>query len=99
MLLNYWILSILMFIIGSLGMFLFRKNIINILISIELILLAININFIASSCVLDDMLGQIYGLMIFTLAAGESALGLAIIIVYYRLRGGISIDLINLLKG
>jgi len=92
-------LAIILFIIGILGMFIFRKHIINILISLELILLSINMNFIIFSLILDDMLGQIYALLVLTLAAAESSIGLAIIIVYYRLRGGISIDLINLLKG
>jgi NADH-quinone oxidoreductase subunit K len=92
-------LSIIIFIIGLLGMFTFRKHIINILISLELILLSVNMNFIIFSLILDDMLGQIYALLVLTLAAAESSIGLAIIIVYYRLRGGISIDLINLLKG
>lgn len=92
-------LAIIIFIIGLLGMFIFRKHIINILISLELILLSINMNFIIFSLLLDDLLGQIYALLVLTLAAAESSIGLAIIIVYYRLRGGISIDLINLLKG
>lgn len=97
--LSYIILSIIIFAIGSSGMFLFRKHIINILISLELIILSININFIVVSCFLDDLLGQIYSLLILTVAAAESSIGLAIIIVYYRLRGGISVDLISLLKG
>lgn len=97
--LGYLLLSLLIFIIGSLGMFLFRKHIINILISLELLLLSINMNFIMFSCFLDDFLGQIYALLVLTVAAAETSIGLAIIIVYYRLRGGISIDLINLLKG
>lgn len=92
-------LAIILFIIGILGMFIFRKHIINILISLELILLSINMNFIVFSCYLDDLLGQLYALLVLTLAAAESSIGLAIIIVYYRLRGGISIDLISLLKG
>jgi NADH-quinone oxidoreductase subunit K len=96
--LNYLILSLIIFIIGSLGMFLFRKHIINILISLELLLLSINMNFIVFSLFLDDFLGQLYALLILTVAAAESAIGLAIVVVYYRLRGGISIDLINLLK-
>lgn len=95
----FFFLSICLFIIGSCGMFLFRKHIINILISLELLILSININFIAFSCFLDDLLGQIYSLLILTIAAAESSIGLAIIIIYYRLRGGISIDLISLLKG
>jgi len=97
--LAYLYLSIILFVIGSMGMFLFRKHIINILISLELILLSINFNFIVFSCYLDDLLGQLYALFILTLAAAESSIGLAIIVIYYRLRGGISIDLISLLKG
>jgi len=93
------LLSIIIFLIGSFGMFLSRKHVIIILISLELILLSVNINFIVFSIYLDDLLGQIYALMVLTVAAAESALGLAILIIYYRLRGGISIDLINLLKG
>jgi len=97
--LGYLLLSILLFIIGSCGMFIFRKHVINILISLELIILSLNINFIVISCYFDDLLGQLYSLIILTVAAAESSVGLAIIIVYYRLRGGISIDLISLLKG
>jgi NADH-quinone oxidoreductase subunit K len=94
----YLILSISLFLVGTFGMFLSRKHVIIILISFELILLSININFVVFSVFLDDLLGQIYALLVLTVAAAESALGLAILIVYYRLRGGISIDLINLLK-
>jgi len=92
-------LSLIIFFLGGLGIFLFRKNLINILISLELILLSINLNFIIYSSFLDDILGQIYCLMVLTIAAAESSIGLALLIIYYRLRGGISIDLINLLKG
>jgi NADH-quinone oxidoreductase subunit K len=95
----FLILTIIIFFLGGLGMFLFRKHIINIFISLEIILLAINLNFIAFSSYLDDILGQIYCLIVLTVAASESAIGLALLIIYYRLRGGISIDLINLLKG
>lgn len=91
----YLILSICLFLIGTFGMFLSRKHVIIILISLELILLSANINFVLFSVFLDDILGQIYALLILTVAAAESALGLAILIVYYRLRGGISIDLIS----
>lgn len=94
----YLILSISLLLIGTFGMFLSRKHVIVILISLELILLSINMNFVVFSIYLDDFLGQIYALLVLTVAAAESALGLAILIVYYRLRGGISIDLINLLK-
>jgi NADH-quinone oxidoreductase subunit K len=95
---GYLCFSVIIFVIGSLGMFLFRKHIINILISLELLLLAINLNFIVFSTFLDDFLGQLYALLILTVAAAESSIGLAIVVVYYRLRGGISIDLISLLK-
>jgi len=87
-----------LFLIGTFGMFLSRKHVIIILISLELILLAANINFVIFSVFLDDILGQVFALLVLTVAAAESALGLAILIVYYRLRGGISIDLISLLK-
>lgn len=93
------LLSLTIFFLGSLGVFLFRKHLINILISLELILLSLNLNFIIFSCYIDDLLGQIYCLIILTIAAAESSIGLALLIIYYRLRGGISIDLINLLKG
>jgi len=94
----YLFLSVLLFLIGTFGMFLSRKHVIIILISLELILLSTNINFVVFSVFLDDIMGQLYALLVLTVAAAESALGLAILIVYYRLRGGISIDLISLLK-
>lgn len=95
----YLLLANTLFILGVFGMFLCRKDIIMILISLELILLSANINFVFFSVYLDDLLGQIYALMVLTVAAAETAIGLAITIVYYRLRGGISIDLLCLLKG
>jgi len=79
-------------------MFLSRKHVIIILISLELILLSANINFVIFSVFLDDILGQIFALLVLTVAAAESAIGLAILIIYYRLRGGISVDLVSLLK-
>lgn len=85
----YLILSIFLFIIGSFGMSLVRKHVIIVLISFELILLAININFIAYSVFMDDLVGQVLSIFTSTVAAAESASGLALIIVYYRLRGGI----------
>jgi NADH-quinone oxidoreductase subunit K len=94
----YLLISITLFLIGTFGMFFSRKHVIIILISLELILLASNINLVIFSIFLDDILGQIYAVLVLTVAAAESALGLAILIVYYRLRGGISIDLISLLK-
>jgi len=87
-----------LFIISILGLCLSRKNIIIIIISLELLLLSANMNFIFGSVFLDDFLGQIYSLMIFCIGAAESSLGLALITIYYRLRGGISINLICLLK-
>jgi len=76
-----------------------RKHVIIVLVCLELMLLSININFVLSSIYLDDILGQLYSLLILTIAAAEIAIGLAICIAYYRLRGGISLDFINLLKG
>lgn len=96
---NYLILSSALFIIGMFGMFLSRKHLIIILMSLEILLLSANINFIVFSIYLDDMLGQIYSLLVLTIGATESAIGLAILIVYYRLRGAISVDLIYVLKG
>lgn len=96
---NYLIISFNIFLIGVLGICLARKHIIIILISLELILLSINFNFICGSVFFDDLLGQIYALLVLTVAAAETAIGLALLIIYYRLRGGISVDLITLLKG
>jgi NADH-quinone oxidoreductase subunit K len=76
-----------------------RKNIIVILMSIELILLAINFNFVVFSIFIDDFLGQIFAFFILTIAAAESAIGLAIYVIFFRIRGTVSIDYINLLKG
>ena len=90
---KFLIISILLFLIGILGIFLVKKNIIVILMSIELMLLAININFVIFSIYLDDIVGQIFALFILTVAAAESAIGLAILVVYYRIKGIISIIL------
>src|ERR1700758_560073 len=90
--------STLLFIIGVLGLYLNRKHAIMILISLELLILSVNINFIISSIYLDDLLGLIYSLINLTSAASESAIGLALLIVFYKLKGGISFDLISLLK-
>jgi NADH-quinone oxidoreductase subunit K len=94
----YLILSNIIFIIGSFGIFFFRRHIILLLICLELLFLAVDLNFVIASVFLDDLLGQIYCLFLLTMIAAESALGLAILVVYYRLRGGISVDLISLLK-
>ncbi len=90
---------IILFGIGMCGIFLNRKNIIIMLMSIELMLLAINSNFIILSVYLDDIIGQIFALFILTVAAAESAIGLAILVVYYRVRGTIYVGNIHLMKG
>jgi NADH-quinone oxidoreductase subunit K len=94
----FLIFSTLLFLIGILGLFLTRKNAIMILISLELLILAVNINFIVGSIFLDDLLGIIYSLINLTSAASESAIGLALLILFYRIKGGISLDLISFLK-
>lgn len=96
---KFLIITIILFLIGILGIFLVKKNIIIILMSIELMLLAININFIVFSIYLNDLTGQIFSLFILTVAAAESAIGLAILVVYYRIKGIISINFINSIKG
>lgn len=93
------IVAIILFIVGVLGIFLNKKNIILLLMSIELILLAVNLNFLTFSVYLDDLAGQIAALFILTVAAAESAIGLAILVVFYRVKGTISVKFINLMKG
>jgi len=88
-----------MFIFGLCGIFLTSKNLITVLLSIEILLLSINLNFIIFSIYLDDLLGQIYALLIITVAAAESAIGLAILVIYYRKYNNIDINKINKLKG
>jgi NADH-quinone oxidoreductase subunit K len=90
--------SFLLFFIGFLGAILIKRYFILTLISIELMLLAININFIIYSVYLDDLLGQIYSIVFLTLAASESVLGLALVIIFFRLKGGLSLDSIYFLK-
>jgi NADH-quinone oxidoreductase subunit K len=90
--------SLSTFIIGLTGLFVLRRHLIIILFSFELIILSIIILFASSSILIDDLMGQIYSLLILTIAASESALGLALIIAFYRLRESISVDLINLSK-
>jgi NADH-quinone oxidoreductase subunit K len=96
---KYLIVSCILFFIGIMGLFLTRRHIILLLLSIELIFLAINYNFIIFSVFLDDLLGQFFALCVITIAAAESSIGLAILVIFYRLRGGISLDIINYLKG
>ena len=96
---HYLILGAIIFTIGIIGIFLNRKNIIVILMCIELLLLAVNINLVSFSIFLNDLNGQIFALFILTVAAAEAAIGLAIIVVYYRNSGSIHVEDINTLKG
>lgn len=96
---DFVILSTLLFVIGVCGIFLNRKNIITILMSVELMLLAVNINLVAFSVQMGDLAGQIFALMVLTVAAAEAAIGLAILVAYFRLRGTIDVDDISTLKG
>lgn len=91
--------SIILFLLGIWGIYLNRKNIIIMLMSVELMLLAVNLNFLVFSIGLDDLIGQIFALLILTVAAAESAIGLALLVVYYRVRGTISVEFISLMKG
>jgi NADH-quinone oxidoreductase subunit K len=96
---HYLAVGALLFTIGIFGIFLNRKNVIIIMMSIELILLAVNINLVAFSAFLGDLVGQVYALVVLTVAAAEAAIGLAILVVYFRNRGSIAVEDINLMKG
>ena len=96
---HYLSVAAILFTLGVFGIFLNRKNVIIILMSIELILLAVNINFVAFSSHLGDIVGQIFALFVLTVAAAEAAIGLAILVVYFRNRGSIAVEDINLMKG
>jgi len=96
---SYLTVAAILFTIGMLGIFLNRKNVIIILMSVELILLAVNINFVAYSAYLGDLVGQVFALFILTVAAAEAAIGLAILVVYFRNRGTIAVEDVNLMKG
>jgi len=96
---HYLILSAIIFSIGIVGIFLNRKNVIIILMSIELILLSVNVNLVAFSIYLQDLVGQIFTMFILTVAAAEAAVGLAIIVIYYKNRGSINVEHISSLKG
>lgn len=98
-LIHYLTLAALLFVVGVCGIFLNRKNVITILMSVELMLLAVNINFVAFSVYLQDIVGQIFTLFVLTVAAAEAAIGLAILVVFYRNRGSIEVDDINQMKG
>jgi NADH-quinone oxidoreductase subunit K len=96
---HYLTVAAILFTLGILGIFLNRKNVIVILMSIELILLAVNINLVSFSAFLNDIVGQIYALIVLTVAAAEAAIGLAILVVFYRNRGSIAVEDINAMKG
>ena len=96
---HYVILATLLFVTGICGIFLNRKNIITLLMSIELMLLGVNINFVAFSVYLNDLAGQVFTMLVLTVAAAEAAIGLAILVVYFRNRATIDIDDISSLKG
>ncbi len=98
-LVHYLVVAALLFTLGVCGIFLNRKNVITILMSIELMLLAVNINFVAFSAFHGDLLGQVFTMLILTVAAAEAAIGLAILVVYYRLRGTIAVEDISQMKG
>ncbi len=96
---HYLVVAAMLFTIGIFGIFINRKNVIIILMSVELMLLAVNINLIAFSMQLNDLVGQVFALLVLCVAAGEAAIGLAILVVYFRNRGSIEVDDINMMKG
>jgi NADH-quinone oxidoreductase subunit K len=96
---HYLSVAAILFTIGVLGIFINRKNVIVILMSVELILLAVNINFVAFSSFLHDLVGQVFALFVLTVAAAEAAIGLAILVVFFRNRGSIAVEDINVMKG
>ena len=96
---HYLTVAAVLFVIGIFGLFLNRKNIIILLMSIELILLSVNINFVAFSSYIGDMAGQVFTLFILTVAAAEAAIGLAILVVFFRNRGTIDVEDVNVMKG
>jgi NADH-quinone oxidoreductase subunit K len=96
---HYLAVAAILFTIGIVGIFLNRKNVIIILMSIELILLSVNINLVAFSAFLGDLVGQVFALLVLTVAAAEAAIGLAILVTYFRNRGSIAVEDINLMKG
>lgn len=96
---HYVLLASMLFTIGVCGIFLNRKNIITILMSIELILLSVNINFVAFSTHLHDLTGQVFAVFVLTVAAAEAAIGLAILVIYVRNRGSIAVEDVNVMKG
>lgn len=96
---HYLVVSSILFVLGVLGIFINRKNIIVILMAIELILLSVNLNLVAFSAFLGDLGGQVFAMFVLTVAAGEAAIGLAILVIYFRGRGTIAVDDANRMKG
>jgi NADH-quinone oxidoreductase subunit K len=96
---HYLAVAAILFTLGVFGIFLNRKNVIVILMSVELILLAVNINLVAFSTHLNDITGQVFALLVLTVAAAEAAIGLAILVVFYRNRGSIAVEDVNMMKG
>ncbi|HTG39309.1 MULTISPECIES: NADH-quinone oxidoreductase subunit NuoK [unclassified Sphingomonas] len=96
---HYLAVGAILFALGVMGIFLNRKNLIVILMAIELILLAVNINLVAFSAFLGDLVGQVFAMFVLTVAAGEAAIGLAILVIYFRGRGNIAVDDANRMKG
>jgi len=96
---HYIVVAAILFVMGVLGIFLNRKNIIVILMAIELILLSVNLNLVAFSAYLHDLVGQVFAMFVLTVAAGEAAVGLAILVIYFRGRGTIAVDDVNRMKG
>ncbi len=96
---HYLVVSSILFVLGVLGIFINRRNIIIILMAIELILLSVNINLVAFSAYLGDLTGQIFSMFVLTVAAGEAAIGLAILVVYFRGRGTVTVDDASRMKG
>lgn len=96
---HYIVVGTILFVLGVLGIFLNRKNVIVILMAIELILLSVNVNLVAFSAYLQDLTGQVFAMFVLTVAAGEAAIGLAILVIYFRSRGTIAVDSVDRLKG
>lgn len=96
---HYLTVAAILFVLGVLGIFLNRKNVIVILMAVELILLAVNINLVAFSAFMQDLTGQVFAMLVLTVAAAEAAIGLAILVIYFRTRGSIAVDDINRMKG
>jgi NADH-quinone oxidoreductase subunit K len=96
---HYLTVAAILFTLGIFGVFINRKNVIVILMSVELILLSVNLNLVAFSAFLGDLVGQVFALFVLTVAAAEASIGLAILVVFYRNRGSIAVEDVNLMKG